>query len=455
LKTKTTYLLVLCLGILFIPQLAFAQEKGEEEITDELGVVTDQFQEHFFEALKQKGIENYDRALLALEKAAQESPDEVVIYYEMARNYGFLKQWDKAEENYNKVLQKEPGKPEAYEGLYDVYYNTNNYLKAIDVVKKLIPYDREYKEDLANLYERTEQYDEALQLLDELDQELGNNEYRNQLRQQIYSKSDDTGGQISDLQQRINRTPANEQDFLNLIYLYSEQNNKESAFATAKKLIEVNPGSDLAHLALYKFYLDDGKTYEAITSMKKVFASDEIDQENKFRVLNDFLLFVNENPAFEKNLEEMVALFSRESNNSEVYIQLGNYYLGKEMKTEALQYFELGVKSNFGDFNLIKNTLLLQIDFEKFKEAEDLSRNSLDLFPSQPLLYLINGVANLNIENTTRAKSMLETGLDYLIDDPQMERDFYLQLSIVHEKTGNTEKASEYRNRAKQVADKN
>lgn len=454
-KIKQTYLFLICVGILLIPQLASTQEKELEETIDELGVATDKFQEHFFEALKQKGIENYDRALIALEKALKESPNEEVIYYEMARNYGFLEQWDKAEENYNKVLQMMPEKPEVYEGLYDVYYNTNDYLKAIEVVIKLIPYDKEYKEDLANLYERSEQYEKALSLLDELDQELGNNEYRNQLRQQIYSKSDDTGGQISDLEQRVNRSPANEQDFLNLIYLYSEQNNKEAAFATAKKLIEVNPNSSLAHLALYKFYLDDDQTNLAIASMKKVFTSDKIDEENKFRVLNDFLLFVNENPVYEKNLEEMVALFSKESNKSQVYVQLGNYFLNNEKKAEALQYFELGLKSNSDDFNLIKNTLLLQIDFKNFEAAAKLSSNSLDLFPSQPLLYLINGVANLNLENTSKAQTMLEIGLDYLIDDPQMEKDFYLQLSKVYNQKGNAEKALEFKNRAQQEAGKN
>ncbi len=455
-KEHFTYSLFLILGWFFIPLISSAQdEKTDEVVLDELGVVTDRFQEHFFEALKQKGIENYDRALKSLEKAAQESPEEVVIYFEMAKNYGFLKQWDRAEENYNKVHQMEPGKPEAYEGLYDVYYNTNEYLKAIEVVKELIPFDKEYKEDLANLYERTEQYDKALQLLDELDQELGNNDYRNQLRQQIYSKSDDTGGQISDLKQRINRTPANEQDFLNLIYLYSEQNNKEAAFATAKKLIETNPNSELAHLALYKFYLDDGKTDEAITSMKRVFTSDEIDQETKFKVLNDFILFVNQNPTFEKNLVEMVELFSEEFNNNKVYVQLGNYYLGKELNAKALQYFQKGLKNNASDFNLIKNTLLLQIDFDNFEEAEELSRKSLNLFPSQPFLYLINGLANLNLENTSRAKSMLETGLDFLIDDLQMELDFYLQLSKVYAKEGNSSKAKDYENKAKQILIKN
>jgi len=440
------------LGMAIIPLNSFAQdEKAEDEILDDLGVVTDNFQDHFFEALKQKGIENYDRALRSLERAAQESPNEIVVYYEMAKNHGFLQQWEKAEANYKKVLQMEPGRIEAYEGLYDVYYNTNDYQKAIEVVQKLIPFDREYKEDLANLYERTEQYEKALQILDELDLELGNNEYRNQLRQQIYVKSDNTKAQISDLENRINRTPVNEQDFLNLIFLYSEQNNTQAAFETAQKLIKVNPNADVAHLALYKFYLEQGKTTESLNSMRKVFSSDKIDMDSKFKVLNDFLLFVNENPQFENELENMVTLFSKESKNAKVFQQLGDYYLNKQMNEEALNYYELGLKNDSGNFELIRKTALLQIETKKFSEASKLTQSSLDLFPSQPILYLLNGVANLNLNNTSRAKTMFETGLDYLIDDPQMERDFYLQLSKAFEKEGNTQRAGVYLDRANKI----
>jgi tetratricopeptide (TPR) repeat protein len=440
------------LGMIFIPLNSFAQDiKDEEETLDDLGVVTDRFQDHFFEALKQKGIENYDRALRALEKAAQESPNEIAVYYEMAKNYGHLEQWERAEANYKKVLQMEPGRIEAYEGLYGVYYNTNDYQKAIEVVQKLIPFDREYKEDLANLYERTEQYEKALQILDELDLELGHNEYRNQLRQQIYVKSDNTQSQISDLENRINRTPVNEQDFLNLIFLYSEQNNTQAAFETAQKLIKVNPNADVAHLALYKFYLEQGKTTESLNSMRKVFSSDKIDMDSKFKVLNDFLLFVNENPQFENELENMVTLFSKKSKNAKVFQQLGDYYLNKQMNEEALNYYELGLKNDSGNFELIRKTALLQIETKKFSEAAKLTQSSLDLFPSQPILYLLNGVANLNLNNTSRAKTMFETGLDYLIDDPQMERDFYLQLSKAFEKEGNTQRAGVYLDRANKI----
>ena len=61
---KSYILILLGLGI-FSSALA-AQEKNQlQEVTmeDDLGNVSDEFQEHFFEALKQKAIENYDKAL--------------------------------------------------------------------------------------------------------------------------------------------------------------------------------------------------------------------------------------------------------------------------------------------------------------------------------------------------------------------------------------------------------
>ncbi|MBA3987205.1 MAG: hypothetical protein H0X63_11685, partial [Flavobacteriales bacterium] len=147
--------------------------------------------------------------------------------------------------------------------------------------------------------------------------------------------------------------------------------------------------------------------------------------------------------------------FSTLQNDTKVYEQLGNYYLKKKMFAEALQYFELGVASNPGDLNLIKNTLLLQIDFKKFKEAESLSKSALDFFPSQPILYLLQGVANIGLNENKKAIMALETGLDYLIDDISMERDFYLQLSIAYQAEGNTAKAQQNAAKAENLVPKN
>lgn len=446
-KLKLIYILLLFFGILLPKQLC-AQET-ETPASGEPENVTDAFQESFFEALKQKGIENYELALAALnkaEKAAKTEENKAVVYFEMGKNHTYLKQYAEAEANFNKVLKSQGDRLDVLEQFYELYYQQKEYEKSIPLVQKLIPFDEDYKEDLANLYILTQQYDKALVQLDELDQVWGESDIRNALRAQIYRATGNTEGAIENLEQKIDNNPKNEKEYLNLIFLYSEQGNKEKAFEAAKNLLKNNPKSELVHLALYKFYLDEGNASEAIKSMKIVFNSEEVDKETQYKVLGDFIQFVNENPEYETDLAEIVNQFSNE--NGRVYEKLGDYYAAKNRKEDALNAYEKGIVQDPDNYNLLKNTLLFQIDFKKYEAAAKLSSEGLEIFPAQALLYLLNGVANNGLQKSEAAIESLEIGLDFILEDPKMERDFYEQLSLAHRTKGNAQKAKMYADKA-------
>ena len=422
---------------------------------DDLGNVSDDFQENFFEALKQKGIENYELALNALDKAeiaTKDNPENLsVIYFERAKNLAKLERYDEAESYFNKVLEKETNQLDVMEALYDLYYVQRDYEAAIPLVLKLIPHDEDYKEDLANLYHRTKQYDKALDLLDELDLLWGESNYRDALRTRIYRVTGNSDKEIESLENKINNKTKNEKEYLNLIFLYSDQGNSEKAFETANELLKEFPKSQLVHLALYKFYLDKDNANEAINSMKIVFKSSNIEAESKYKVLSDFITFVNSNAQYEADLEEVVSLFSEE-NNSKVYETIGHYFLTKKKKEQALNFYEKGIENDNDNFSLIKSTLLLQIEFKKYDDASILSVEALEIFPAQALLYLINGVANNGLNNPELAIENLEIGLDFLLDDPKMEHDFYQQLSVAYQKKGNAKKADFYKKKASEIS---
>jgi tetratricopeptide (TPR) repeat protein len=435
-----------------LPKPTYAQEA--EAPTDDLGDVSDAFQENFFEALKQKGIENYELALEALKKAslaAKGNTENIaVVNFEMGKNLALLKQYEEAESKFKQVLESTSNKLEVMESLYDVYYQQRNYEAAIPLVQQLIKFDPDYKEDLANLYNFTQQYDKALSLLDELDESWGENTYRDALRRQIYKVTGNAEGAINNLEVKIDKNPKNERDYLNLIFLYSEQGDSEKAFRTAEDLLKQQPNSKLVHLALYKFYLERGETEKALNSMDVVFGANQIDQESKYRVMGDFIGFVNTNPAFESKLEAVVEKFGNE-NSGEVYEKIGLYFVGKGQKEKALKFYEMGVSRDADNYSLIKNTLLLQIDFKKYPEAAKLSRDALEIFPAQALLYLLNGVAETELSNYDIAIENMETGIDYLFDDLKMEKDFYDRLSIAHDRKGNAMKAAAYRKKAMEI----
>lgn len=452
--SKNNKITVFLFGIIFIPILTFAQVNFNKTPDDDLGDVEDQFQEHFYEALKQKGIENYDRAVESLLKCIELDASIPVLYFELGKCYNKIKNFGSAEDAFKKAVSKDPDNEWFLDELYGFYVSQNEYEKAVKTVKQLVEYHPDYKEDLASLYLRMKKYDDALNILDELDEEHGISITRDMMRNRIYELTGKKKDQIKNLEKRVDDNPEKESNYLALIYRYSENNQKEKAFETAKELLKIKPNSKLVHLALYKFYLDDNDAEKAIESMKIVVKSSEIKPEAKLKVLTDFVAFVSKNPQYETDLVEATALVEG-TNNSKTLTELGQYYLAKNNKEKALENFEAALKLEPNNFGVLKNVMLLYLDLKKFNLANTTSSKALDNYPSQPLLYLINGVSFNELNQPQKAIDALEIGLDYIIDDVKMESDFYNQLSKAYTLLNNTAKAKTFSDKAKQLQNTN
>ncbi|WP_295985730.1 tetratricopeptide repeat protein [uncultured Algibacter sp.] len=451
---KGFHILVFLFGMLLIPQINYAQVDFNKTPDDDLGDNEDKFQELFYEALKQKGIENYDRAAEAFQKCIEIDNSVPVLYFELGKSYNKLKNFGAAEDAFKKAVNKDPDNEWFLDELYGFYVSQNEHDKAIKTVKQLVRFHPDYKEDLASLYVSIKKYDAALEILDALDAEFGISVNRDIMRNRIYEASGRKKDQIKNLESRVENNPEKESNYLALIFRYSENNEKEKAFETAKELLKINPNSQLVHLALYKFYLDDNEAEKAIESMKIVIKSTQIKPEAKLKVLTDFVKFVKENPEYETDLIEATTLVS-DTNNSKTVIELGHYYLAKKDKEKALENFEAALKLEPNNFEVLRNIILLYIDLKKFDLAKEKSGYALEIYPSQPLLYLINGVALNEMNKPKEALESLETGLDYIIEDTKMEADFYNQLSKAHTLLNNTTKAKAFSDKAKQLQSPN
>jgi len=109
-----TYGLLLC-GVFVLPESLYAQnQNAEPEINVAesaevfLEAYNDDFQVNFFEALKHKGIENYDRAINYLLECKKLDADNVVIDHELAKAYLSDKKYNLAEEYAMAAVRAEP-----------------------------------------------------------------------------------------------------------------------------------------------------------------------------------------------------------------------------------------------------------------------------------------------------------------------------------------------------------
>ena len=101
------------MGIIAVSKVSYAQEPtlleiitGEKDLSKEEKNL--EFQTHFFEALKQKAINNYSKAIESLEQCYQIDDNSTAVEFEFSKNYLALKNYFEAEIFIDKALEKEP-----------------------------------------------------------------------------------------------------------------------------------------------------------------------------------------------------------------------------------------------------------------------------------------------------------------------------------------------------------
>lgn len=410
---------------------------------DAVAAVTDDFQNAFFESLKQKAIENYDKAIESLEICLKLEPNNAVIQHELGKNYLFQKDYKKAYDSFEKAAATDPKNKWFLHGMYDVCYQTQDFNQAIVIVEKLVKLDAGYKEDLISLYMKTLQFDKALVLINDLNENVGKSEKRDLYKAQILSDPKNQKSEIDNLLDLIKKNPKEEANYNALINLYTKNGQDKEALAITKKLETEIPNSDWSQVSLFKTYLSNNDGEKAIVAMNKVLENDKIDSKIKHRILNEFLIFTQKNPQFNSDLEKAIGYFKDDKTIS-VAKEIGKFYQAKKDWDKAIQFYEMDEKSKPND---VENSLLLLESYTQ-KQQFDLilkkASSMMELYPLQPQFYYYAGLANNQLKKFKNAKDVLETGIDYVVDNKDLDINFNIQLGEAYNGLGDLKKKEAY-----------
>ena len=411
---------------------------------EDIAMATDEYQDSFYESLKQKGIENYDKAIVSLEKCIKLKPNDAVAYFELGKNYLSLKDYGNAQSSFEKATQLDPKNKWYWLGIYDVSYETKNYPLAIETIQKIIPFDEEYKDDLISLYMISNQYDKALLAINEMNDKFGKSDDRDRYKIQILSQGKYQNAEASNLIEQIKKNPKEESNYVDLIFLYSKSEETDKALEVAKQLVKEIPTSEWAQVSLFKGYLDANQAEKAISSMNVILASSKIDSKIKHRTLNEFLIYTNKNPQYAAALEKAIGYFDNDP-NVDVAKEIGKFYHSKNQFENAIKYYEKDLKAN-SDTDRETNLLLLDA-YAQAKQFEPLTKRAMmmiEVYPSQPQFYYFAGLGSNQLQQFKNAKTVLEMGLDYVVDDFKLEANFNFQLGEAYNGLGDARKKEEY-----------
>lgn len=433
------------IAFLFLFQLSFGQINPEEVATAE-----NEFETNFFDALKEKAIENYDKAIIALQKCLLKEPSNPEIHNQLGVNYLAQKKYIEAENAFQKAVDLEPKQRWYWNGLYDVHYQTKAYEKAIIIVEKLVSFDANMKEDLVSLYMNTQQFDRARIVINDIESKGTLSKAMESYQMQIQSMQKGTKPNVNDLVEAIKNNPKVEQNYIDLIYQYSSTNQENKAFETALLLEKELPNSDLVHVSLVKFHINANAILNATASYKKVVKSSKIDLKIKQRVLNEYLIFATKNPQLLTEIDNTLTFFDN-TVGMDVHKELGKFFYNKNNFELAQKYMEQSKENDIEAIDLLLNIYDFNMQFEKMAKK---SEAYIDLFPTKANLYYYAGKGNNNLKNYKKAKDFLEMGIDYVIDDPNLEAGFCKQFIICADGLSDTKMKQTYQKKLNAISKK-
>ena len=226
--------------LFFSKTIVFSQDSipVAEDIADRSNL---DFQENFFQAITQKAINNFQKAIVNLETCNELKPKNIAVLFELSKNYYRLKKFIEAINYSEEALLIEPDNIWLLEHLVKVHKSNNDFRNAIAVQKKLVNKVPKKKQDLVFLYIQASQVDSAKIVLNELkNQKLLNARLRfiqKKLNKKVESIKKDT-------EQIVKNTQSSNENL-------ELQFQKNKSYINLKKLLEKLSSNNNAKLLTY------------------------------------------------------------------------------------------------------------------------------------------------------------------------------------------------------------
>ena len=214
----------------------------------------------------------------------------------------------------------------------------------------------------------------------------------------------------------------------------------DEAYKIVEELQQRKPNSSAAHFILYKKHLVNYEDEKAIASMKIVLENTN-NEVIKKSVIQAFIQLVNEKPQYE---DELITTLENQLDSSEESDELVGQYLAKNNNNKAYEHYLNRLKNDPNNFELLKKVIHLEVKKQKFELALKRSNEALNVYPTQPFFYYYKGVALRNLSKPNLAVDSFQEGLEYLIENKELELYFYQEMLESYKVLSDVEMVKKY-----------
>ena len=386
----------------------------------------------FLNALKEKSIGNTDAAILGFSTCVKIDSQNPSAMYELALIYYNLNKYTDALFFIKGAYQLDNQNVWYKKLLAKLYSINNQYTKAIPLYKSLInenPYSEENYFDLSNAYLLDGQLKKAIEVYDLKENYFGHEPQLTQQKYKIYLELRDRKGAKKELEKWIKNDINNIEPLNLLAELYLLEGDHDQVIKTLEKALILSPNSGKTNLTLFSLYFNKGLIKQSINALKKSFETRDLGIESKIRVLIKYFFIPNPDTLLYDELKNYLFILKKSHPSDPRPLNLlGQYFQQEENLEEAKYYFNKSSKIDQSQFSVWQQLIIISFDLKEYNYVISLSDTISELFPSQPIPYLLKGMSFIQTDQSQKAIEPLETGKMMVIENKQLKAQFYTSL---------------------------
>lgn len=414
-----------------------------------------EFERLFFDANREKILGNYPEAENLLIQALHINPSSGAANYELATIYAYRNN-RKQSLAFSKKAAALDSKNIWYQLLYIDCLKENKQIgEAINAYQKLLkdfPEHIDLYYELANLYIYEGKGNEAIKVYDRIERLEGVTEESSLSKFKIYKAMNNTEKALSEIQKLIGLFPKESKYYGILGQLYLEKGESDKALAAYNDLLKVDPTNAYVHLSLADYYRKQKQNGKAYQEIKIGFASKDIDIDTKVKILLSFYSvsesFTDLRDDADTLCQLLVVAHPDEAKAFSIY---GDFLYRDRKLTEAREQYRKAIALDKSKYALWNQLLIIESELNDYASMEKESKETMELFPTQPLPYFFNGVSNIQLKRFEPAVTALNDGLEFVYDNEPILAQFYANLGDAQNQLKNYSASDSAYNKALEI----
>ena len=403
------------------------------------------FEQSYYEASKQKILNNQEKALKLFQSALETYPKSAPTMYQLARLYYQMDQYNQALYWSEKAVATSKEYNKWYSGQLAQFYNRfGKYEESANVFQSMIraePYNKENYIEAANQYFNAKKYQESIRILKEMQSQFGIEEASSTRLEYVYSTIGENEKALAELQMLSNKYPTNTNFKGYLSDAYIKTGQRDLAIQELEEIIELDSNEGFAYYALYNLYNEVGAKELAFRNLSKAFEKDNLDIQQKLQSISSYFLHLKKDVRVQKEVLSLSNILERKyPNQVEPYILKTDIYATLDDFSMAREYALKAIEIDPSDFKSWSKLLSLNAKLNDPKLQIEDTKRAIELFPNMAGLYTARAYALLEVEEYQEAINTVNEGLEVAVEKPD-KIELMLCNASCYNKLGNNKKS--------------